>query len=132
VSSRENVERARRFRKMWGGGMRQVGILAAAALYAIENNRARLVEDHEGAKNLAEKLANAAGLSVDLAGVETNIVNIDTRAPADALSRAAKDAGLAINASGARRLRAVVHLDVSKGDLDRAATILAHIAKAAD
>ncbi len=129
VSTRENVERARRFRKMWGGGMRQVGILAAAALYAIENNRARLAEDHEGAKKLAEKLANVDGLSVDLAGVETNIVNIDTRAPADVLSRAAKDAGLAINASGERRLRAVVHLDVSKDDLDRAATILARIAK---
>jgi threonine aldolase len=129
VSTRENVESARRFRKMWGGGMRQVGILAAGALYALEHHRARLRDDHEGARKLAERLANAEGLSVDVAHVETNIVNIDTRAPADALSRAAKNAGLAISASGAHRLRAVVHLDVSRDDLDRAATILAHVAK---
>ncbi len=129
VSTRENVEHARRFRKMWGGGMRQAGILAAAALFAVKNNRARLREDHEGARKLAERVANADGLSVDLASVETNIVNIDTRAPADALSRAAKDAGLAINASGPKRLRAVVHMDVSADDLDRAASILARIAK---
>jgi len=129
VSSRENVERARRFRKMWGGGTRQAGILAAGALYAIDHNRARLREDHDGATRLAEKLANAEGLSVDLASVETNIVNVDTRAPAEALSRAAKQAGLAINASGPNRLRAVVHLDVTQDDLDRAASILARVAK---
>jgi threonine aldolase len=128
VSSRENVESARRFRKMWGGGMRQVGILAAGALHAIEHHRARLREDHDNASRFAELVSYAANLRVEVAAVETNIVNIDTSAPADELSRAAAKLGLLINASGPKRLRAVTHLDVTRGDLERAAEILARAA----
>ncbi|HEY1955465.1 MAG TPA: GntG family PLP-dependent aldolase [Polyangiaceae bacterium] len=125
VSSRANVERARRFRKMWGGGTRQAGILAAGALFALEHNRARLRDDHENARLFAEHVSHASGLRVDIAGVETNIVNVDTTAPADALSATARELGLLINASGPHRLRAVTHLDVSRADVERAADILA-------
>jgi len=129
VASRELVERARRFRKMWGGGMRQAGILAAGALFALEHNRARLVEDHENARRFAELVAKAPGLRVDLAGVETNIVNVDTDGAADAVARAARALGLLINPSAPKRLRAVTHLDVGREDVDRAAALLAEAAR---
>jgi threonine aldolase len=87
-----------------------------------------LVEDHANAHRLAELVAGSAGLAVDLAAVETNIVNIDTRAPADALSRAARGHGVLINASGPHRLRAVTHLDVSRDDVEQAAKLLARAA----
>jgi threonine aldolase len=128
ASTRENVELARRFRKMWGGGMRQAGILAAGALHALRHNRARLAEDHANARRLAELIAPHAGLRVDASAVETNIVNIDTQAPAEAVSRASRALGLLINASGPQRLRAVTHLDVSRDDVERAAALLGRAA----
>jgi threonine aldolase len=123
--SRKLVEDARRFRKRWGGAMRQVGILAAGALHALAHHRARLAEDHANARLLAEKMARAPGASVNLAGVETNIVNIDVEPPADAVARTAKEMGLLINATSAKRLRAVTHLDVSRAQMEKAAEILA-------
>ncbi len=131
VGTRELVERARRFRKMWGGGMRQAGILAAAALHAVEHHRARLAEDHAHARAFAERLARVEGASVDLAGVETNIVNVDVDVSGDLVAAAAKERGLLINASGPKRLRAVLHLDVA-GDAiahaaDRLAEAIAHV-----
>jgi threonine aldolase len=109
---REAMERARRLRKMWGGGMRQVGILAAAALHALSHHVERLVEDHASAKRFAERMARCPRARVDLAGVETNIVNVDLEGvDAEAAVRAARDAGVLLNATGPRRLRAVTHLD---------------------
>jgi threonine aldolase len=124
--SKELIVRAHRTRKMWGAGMRQVGVLAAAALYALRNNRARLAEDHANAKLLAQKLEGARGVKSDARAVETNIVNIDLAEPLAAadVSRIAGELGLAINASGPRRLRAVTHLDVTQGDVEKAAGIL--------
>jgi threonine aldolase len=121
------VARAHRLRKMWGGAMRQAGVLAAAALHALEHNRERLAEDHANARRFAEKLAAARGVQIDVARVETNIVNVDLEAPvrAEDVSRMAREAGLAINATGAHRLRAVTHLDVSRADVEAAAAILA-------
>jgi threonine aldolase len=119
------VEDARRFRKRWGGAMRQSGLLAAAALHALAHHRARLADDHANARALADRLAGTPGARVDAATVETNIVNIDLDAPADAVVKRARDAGLLINATGPRRLRAVTHLDVSRADIDAAADILA-------
>lgn len=119
------VVEARRLRKRWGGAMRQSGILAAAALHALAHHRARLAEDHANARVLAEALARTPGFRVDLATVETNLVNIDLDVPADAVSRTARELGLLINASGPRRLRAVTHLDVSREDVEAAAGILA-------
>src|SRR5690606_10388137 len=107
---REWIERARTLRKRWGGGMRQAGVIASAALFALDNHRERLAEDHDKAKRFAEHIARTPGASVDLGGVETNIVNIDLEPPlaGDAVAEAARALGLAINASGPRRLRAVM------------------------
>jgi threonine aldolase len=124
--TRAVIERARRFRKMWGGGTRQAGILAAGALYALRNHRARLAEDHANAKRLAEVLAVTKGAKVELAHVETNIVAFDLDEPiAEAVARHARELGLALNVIGPRRMRAVVHLDVSRTDVERGAHILA-------
>jgi threonine aldolase len=122
---RKLVEEARRLRKRWGGAMRQAGVLAAAARHALANHRARLPEDHANARTLAEALARVPGVSVDLASVETNIVNLDLDVPADAVARAAQDLGVLINPSAPHRLRAVLHLDVSRADAKTAGEVLA-------
>ena len=105
--------------------MRQSGILAAGALHALAHHRTRLVEDHANARALGEGLADAPGFRVDLAVVETNIVNLDLEVPAEAVSRAARELGVLIDATGPRRLRAVTHLDVSRKDVGAAIEILA-------
>jgi threonine aldolase len=119
------VEEARRLRRRWGGAMRQVGILAAAALHALTHHRARIADDHANATALAKRMARVNGVSVDLASVETNIVNLDLDVPADAVARAAREAGVLINPTRPKSLRAVTHLDVSRADVDTAAEILA-------
>jgi threonine aldolase len=125
-ASAEWIERARTLRKRWGGGMRQAGIIAAGALYALRHHRERLVQDHDRARHFAELVCDVSGARVDLASVETNIVNIDVDAPCMAVPivEEARKRGLAINATGRRRLRAVFHMDVGDGDVERAATIL--------
>jgi threonine aldolase len=122
AGSRAHIERARRFRKMLGGGMRQVGILAAAALYALDNNVARLPEDHANARLIA------ARLGLDPAAVPSNIVMIDLlprHPPAVELHATLEAAGVRCLAIGPRRLRLVTHLDVSRADCERATEILA-------
>ena len=121
------VEDARRLRKRWGGGMRQAGVLAAAALHALRHHRARLVEDHANAHVLGEKLSRVAGARMDLATVETNIVNVDLSAAADAVARDARALGVLVNATGPHRLRFVTHLDVTRADVEAAAEILATV-----
>lgn len=128
VGTRESVERARRFRKMWGGGMRQAGILAAAALHALAHHVTRLAEDHRNAARFAELVAAGPHLCVDLAGVETNIVNVDAQTLAEPIVRRAKELGLLVSASGPRRIRAVLHLDATAADAEQAARILAKAA----
>jgi threonine aldolase len=123
--TRERVEQGRRLRKRWGGAMRQAGILAAGALYALAHHRARLSEDHANARAFAEKLARTPGVRIDLASVETNIVNIEVHAPAEAVAHAARELGVAIHATGPAHLRAVTHLDVSRADVEIAADVLA-------
>jgi threonine aldolase len=112
---------------MWGGGTRQAGILAAGALYALKHHRARLADDHANAKRFASLVAAIPGARVDLPFVETNIVNLDLDEPlrADDVTRAAHALGLALNATGPRRMRTVMHLDVSTEDVERGARILA-------
>ncbi len=120
--TRALVEEARRFRKMWGGGMRQAGILAAAAFYALEHHRARLKEDHEAARALAQALERSPGVKVS--PPETNIVNIDVPCAAEHVVALAKARGLLVNASGKNRLRAVTHLDVPGSAIAECAKIL--------
>lgn len=125
--SRALVEEARHYRKMFGGGMRQAGVLAAAALYALDHHRARLAEDLAAARAfeaaLREVAADARALVI---GAETNQVNVDTPGiPADRLVEAARRRGVLVGAMGTFRTRAVAHLDVAPADVPVAARALA-------
>ncbi len=122
-----DVERARAWeiRKRLGGGMRQSGILAAAGLYALEHNLSRVSEDHDNARLLAERLS--ACPAVRPSAPESNIVMIDLvreRDTADDVITQLAGAGILVVPFGARRLRAVTHLDVSRADVVRAAEII--------
>jgi threonine aldolase len=118
---RELIQRARRFRKQFGGGMRQVGILAAGALHALEHHRERLMEDHQHARRLADGLAELPGVELDPATVETNIVRFQVRRPsAAAVVEGLRAQGIWLLATGPDTLRAVTNLDVSADDLERA------------
>ena len=126
AGSKAHVRRAHRFRKMYGGGMRQAGVLAAGGLHALEHNRARLADDHANARRIAEILG-AAPRSRVLEPVETNLVIFDVTDPApDAKTRVtrARDAGVLLNAIAPRRLRVVTHLDVDRAACERAAVEL--------
>ncbi len=129
VGDRVVIEEAHRLRKMWGGGMRQTGVLAAAALHALEHHRKRLAEDHAAGKMLSSLLKSAKGLKAR--DPETNIVNIDVEADADKVVALAKDRGLLVGVSGPRRIRAVLHLDIAKESVPRCAEILAEAVSAA-
>ena len=114
--SRAFIQQALRWRKMLGGGMRQAGILAAAGLYALEHNIARLAEDHENAAELARGLADIAEIQVTLP--HTNIVYVDM--PAAACSRLGEALGRnGILARVTPHMRIALHLDVSRADVDR-------------
>jgi threonine aldolase len=113
--------RARRLRKRWGGGMRQVGILAAACLYALDHHVERLAVDHGRARALAAGLATVPGIAVNQPA--TNIVMVDLEHPAlelATLERALVERGVRILPFGARRLRAMTHLDVDDDGIARA------------
>jgi len=117
----EFIARARRFRKMFGGGMRQAGIVAAGALYALDHHRDRLVEDHVNAERLAEGIADLPGADVDPATVETNIVVVGVRGtPATEVVARLKDRGVLVLARDASSIRAVTNLNVSADDIDEA------------
>ena len=111
---------ARVWRKRLGGGMRQVGILAAAGLYALDHHLERLADDHANARLLAD----ACG--VDPSTVDTNIVVVPMSDPARVVAAARED-GVLVSAVGATSLRMVTHLDVSRDDAERAAGILAKL-----
>ena len=118
---------ARRGKHLFGGAMRQAGIVAAAGVYALEHNVDRLAEDHARARRLAEGLA-AAGLAIDLDAVETNFVQVDVEPYGltrwEALERL-KQQGVGMSATvHPTRLRAVTHLDVSDDDIERAVEVI--------
>lgn len=120
AGSEEFIRRARRGRKMYGGGMRQVGIIAAAGIYAIENNFNRLIEDHRNAKLLAQRLSTIEGLKIDLEGVETNIVVIDIQKTGRSVEQFLddlKEQGVLLVPFGKTKIRGVTHLDVKRDDI---------------
>ena len=119
------IERAHRYRKLFGGGMRQVGILAAAGLYALEHHRPHLAEDHKKARRLAEGLADLAAFRIDPGAVETNIVLFDTvsESALDVLGRLG-ERGVGMVPFGPKTIRATTHRDVSSGDVDRALGVM--------
>jgi threonine aldolase len=126
----DDMKRAKRIRRMFGGAMRQSGILAAAGLYALDNHLSRLGEDHANAKLIAERLAGARGVKLDLEKIQSNIVIflLGEGLPnaADIVARA-KAEGVLVNVFGPRRVRAVTHLNVSREECIQAADILARI-----
>lgn len=127
--SKEFIEEARHVRKLLGGGMRQVGVLAAAGLYALENNVARLGQDHENAKALAAALAETSWAEIDPAAVETNILHFDTpHHRAEHVIAALESRGIRCFAPGDHSLRFVTHLDVSEDDCRQACEIIRTLA----
>lgn len=140
AGSAETIKRVHRARKMFGGGMRQAGIIAAGALYALEHNIERLVEDHINAKRLAMAIAEIPGLSINVDSVETNIVYFDVdprfvqpaREPtldgiAGPLCDVLRKRGVWMLALGPCRIRAVTHLDVSSDDIDHAIAVMREV-----
>ncbi|HWE87334.1 MAG TPA: GntG family PLP-dependent aldolase [Terracidiphilus sp.] len=126
VGSAERMEQARIYRKALGGGMRQVGVLAAAGLIALEKMPKRLSEDHANAKLLAEALANIEGVEIDPETVETNIVIFRVGAGLSATEIVArmKERGVLISTVGPNAIRLVTHNDVRRGHCMRAAEVL--------
>jgi threonine aldolase len=123
IGSQAFIAQAHRFRKQFGGGMRQAGILAAAGIYALEHNIERLAEDHLNAKLLARGIAEIDGLDIDVNGVVTNIVYFDVRRPGLSVAmllERLKAGGVLMLGTGPSSIRAVTHLDVSKEGIDRA------------
>lgn len=127
----EFIAEARRNRKLLGGGMRQVGVLAAAGIVALETMVERLAEDHRNARVLAEGLAGLPGLVVDRDSVHTNMVYADT-APgaAEEFVAGLRAAGVLINAVGPSRVRFVTHKDVDRAGIDRALAAAREVAAA--
>jgi threonine aldolase len=117
------IDRVHRFRKMFGGGMRQVGIIAAAGIYALDHHLERLKEDHQNAKRLAVSLKEFKGVSIDPRHVETNIVIFDvanTRMTALQVAEMMKKESILIHAFGKTQIRLVTHLDVTAEDIEKA------------
>lgn len=123
----EFITKAHKFRKILGGGMRQAGILAAAAIYALENNIQRLKDDHKNAKYFAGEIAKLPYIDLDINSVQTNIVVYRTTTDANALREALELKGLLVTNEGSERMRAVFHLDVSREQTEKAIEIFKSI-----
>jgi threonine aldolase len=129
AGSADFIERARRMRKMLGGGMRQAGVLAAAGLCALNEMVERLSEDHANARRLAEGLRGLPGVDIDLARVETNMVFGDCRPPltATAFIDRCREVGILLDQASAYRWRMVTHRGVTAEDVDHAIATVRHV-----
>jgi threonine aldolase len=128
----DRIPLIKRLRRMFGGGMRQAGIIAAAGIYALEHNISRLTEDHENAKRLANALAEIQGIAIHPDQVETNIVIFDiakTRYTTQQAVEALKKEGVLVVSFGKTLLRAVTHLDVSAKDIEIAIGVFRKVFK---
>ncbi|MGE0606072.1 MAG: low-specificity L-threonine aldolase [Pirellulales bacterium] len=131
---RDLMKQARRHRKLFGGGMRQAGIIAAGALYALEHHVERLAEDHVNARRLGEAIRGIDGLELCPPEIDTNLVifRVDpTLGTAAEFSSRLKQQHVLISAFGPQMMRAVTHLDVSSADMDVAASVLEKSAREA-
>lgn len=130
AGTKDFIREAYRVRKSWGGGMRQVGILAAAGLYALQNNIERLKEDHEKAKLFASAISQNSSLEIDLSAVQTNIVIFKPKKISVELAvEKCRHEGLLLSVGKIDSLRAITHLDVSKTDIIKAIEILKRVFK---
>ncbi|NCW34557.1 MAG: low specificity L-threonine aldolase [Actinobacteria bacterium] len=130
VSTKDRVSRARVWRKRYGGGMRQVGILAAAGHYALDHNIPRLAIDHKHARQLAEACNRIAPQTVNPDTVQTNIVVLDlsdARVSASEFAAQAREKGVSLSALGPTVIRLVTHLDVNQEEIERASSILSEL-----
>ena len=125
VSNADRIAEARVWRKRYGGGMRQVGVLAAAGLHALDHHIDRLADDHERARRLAVACAEALPGSVDPASVDTNIVVLDVDAAP--VAAAALEEGVAVSVLGRRTVRLVTHLDVDDEGVEHAVRVLPEV-----
>ncbi len=126
VGSAEKMSTARRFRKMFGGGMRQAGMIAAGALYALQHQFERLADDHQNAQRLARQLQGMKGILIDPDAVETNIVNFEvTEFGAGEVVKALAKEGVAVLATGSHKIRAVTNLMVNAEQIDQAVDAIA-------
>lgn len=131
VGTTELIQRARHLRKMLGGGMRQVGVLAAAGLIALREGPSRLKDDHANCKLLAELCGKTSGLTLDVAKVQTNMLYVNTRTSkvpdATKWVAALKERGVLSNATGENAVRFVTHVDVSQDDIQHAGQVIAEV-----
>jgi threonine aldolase len=128
AGSKAFIQEAFRVRKSWGGGMRQIGILAAAGLYALKNNINRLAEDHKKAKALAQTIAEIPSLEIDLNTVQTNIIIFKSKTLSieQAVERF-KNQGVLLTEGKPGFIRAITHLDVSNDEIDKTKKIFREI-----
>ena len=122
AGSKPFIDHVHRFREMFGGGLRQVGIIAAAGIYALDHHLKRLKEDHQNAKRLAVGLKEFKGVSIDPKHVETNIVIFDvanTGMTGAQVAEAMKKEGVLVHAFGKTQIRLVTHLDVTSEEIER-------------
>lgn len=117
------ITRAHKFRKILGGGMRQAGIIAAGALYAIENNVERLKDDHKNAKHFADEISKLPYVVIDMESVQTNIVVFNTTRDAAKIKDVLEGKGVLVTNEGKDRMRAVFHMDVSAEQTEQAIEI---------
>ena len=132
ISSKERIANSRIWRKRYGAGMRQVGFLAAAANFALDNNISRLAKDHESAKRIAEACAQISPNLIDPKSVQTNIIALDLTSlsiSAAELSAQLKEAGILTGALGPNFLRLVTHLDITDSDMELALDVLPKLLK---
>ncbi len=119
LAGADEIRRARRMRKMWGGGMRQIGLLAAAAEYAVDHHQKLLEDDHRRAKKFAQAVAKHPAFNVDLESVETNIVLFDVNeGTAEETLQKFSEAGIGLVPFGPKTIRATFHFQVNDDDLD--------------
>jgi threonine aldolase len=123
AGSRDLISQAVRYRRMLGGAMRQIGILAAAGSYALAHNVHRLAEDHINARTLADRLAESGAIGIDPTRVETNIV-VFTVSDATGLVAACREREVLLNAFTSTLVRAVTHLDVTREHCEAAASVI--------
>ncbi|MFI5284778.1 MAG: threonine aldolase family protein [Candidatus Dormibacteria bacterium] len=121
------MESVRRWRKRLGGGMRQAGIIAAAGLYALDHNLARLDQDHVNARIIAEAVGGTQGAALRRPAVPTNIVTFDTKAPAAELVSRMREQNVLVSTMGPRTIRCVTHLNVDTAQAERAAGVVARV-----
>ena len=125
LSSSDHIKKARRFRKMWGGGMRQVGLLAAAADYAVENHFPLMADDHRRARRFAEAVAENPAFEIDLSSVETNIVIFDVKnETAEAVLKSFADFGVGMIPFGPKTIRATFHFQVGDKELEKVVEVV--------